>query len=77
MMSAPKSLPEPSSAASLVQNTAHLFGWLYFNSHVGDSDKDQVKADLLALCRTLKGLDECPHGSAAVSCLGEHCEQNT
>jgi hypothetical protein len=46
-------------AASHVQNTAHLFGWLYFNSHVGDSDKDQVKDDLRGLCRTLKGLDEC------------------
>jgi hypothetical protein len=45
-------------AASLVQNTAHLFAWLYFNSHMGDSDKDQIKADLAALCRSLKHLDE-------------------
>jgi len=45
-------------AGSLVQNTAHLFAWLYFNSHTGDSDKDQIKADLAALCRSLKHLDE-------------------
>lgn len=44
--------------ASLVQNTAHLFAWLYFNSQMGDSDKDQIKADLRALCRSLKHLDE-------------------
>jgi predicted nucleic acid-binding protein len=44
--------------ASLVQSTAHLFAWLYFNSHMGDSDKDQIIADLLALGRSLKNLDE-------------------
>lgn len=44
--------------ASLIQSTAHLFGWLYFNSQMGDSDKDQIKADLLSLCRTVKHLDE-------------------
>lgn len=44
--------------ASLVQSTAHLFAWLYFNSHMGDSDKDQIKADLRSLCRSLKRLDE-------------------
>lgn len=43
--------------ASLVQSTAHLFAWLYFNSQMGDSDKDQIKADLLGLNRTVKGLD--------------------
>ena len=44
--------------ASLVQSTAHLFAWLYFNSQMGDSDKDQIIADLLALGRSLKNLDE-------------------
>jgi hypothetical protein len=43
--------------ASLVQSTAHLFAWLYFNSQMGDSDKDQIKSDLQVLNRTLKGLD--------------------
>lgn len=43
--------------ASLVQSTAHLFAWLYFNSQMGDSDKEQIQADLHGLCRSLKQLD--------------------
>jgi hypothetical protein len=38
----------------LVQSTPHLFAWLYFNSHVNDSDKDQIVADLQSLCRNLQ-----------------------
>lgn len=52
-----QSLAKTELTAALVQNTAHLFAWLYFNSHMGDSDKDQIKADLAALCRSLKHLD--------------------
>ena len=53
-----QNLAKTELGASLVQSTAHLFAWLYFNSRMGDSDKDQIKADLRALCRTLKHLDE-------------------
>lgn len=27
---------------SMVQTTPHLFGWLYFTDHLGDSDKDNI-----------------------------------
>jgi hypothetical protein len=43
---------------ALVQSTAHLFAWLYFNSRMSDSDKDQIKEDLSAMNRKLKDLDE-------------------
>lgn len=36
-----------------VQSTAHLLGWLYFNSLIADGDVDQVKADLASLSRSL------------------------
>lgn len=39
--------------ADLVQSTSHLFAWLYFNSRMGDSDKDQIVADLLEFGRNL------------------------
>jgi hypothetical protein len=39
--------------AALVQSTPHLFAWLYFNSHMNDSDKDQIVTDLQALGRSL------------------------
>jgi len=45
--------------AQLVQSTPHLFAWLYFNSHMSDSDKDQVVADLKSVRRNLQPhLDE-------------------
>jgi hypothetical protein len=45
--------------ADLVQSTPHLFAWLYFNSRVNDSDKDQIVSDLLSLGRSLQPhLDE-------------------
>jgi hypothetical protein len=37
----------------LVQSTPHLFAWLYFNSQMNDSDKDQIVADLQSLGRSL------------------------
>jgi hypothetical protein len=40
--------------ASLVQSTPHLFAWLYFNSHMSDSDKEQIVADLKSLGRSLQ-----------------------
>jgi hypothetical protein len=40
--------------ADLVQSTPHLFAWLYFNSRVNDSDKDQIVSDLLSLGRSLQ-----------------------
>jgi hypothetical protein len=39
--------------AQFVQNTPHLFAWLYFNSHMSDSDKDQIAADLKSFGRSL------------------------
>jgi hypothetical protein len=45
--------------AELVQSTPHLFAWLYFNSHMCDSDKDQIVADLRSFGRSLQPhLDE-------------------
>ena len=45
--------------AQLVQSTPHLFAWLYFNSHMSDSDKDQIAADLKSFGRSLQPhLDE-------------------
>ncbi len=45
--------------AQLVQSTPHLFAWLYFNSHMSDSDKDQIVADLKSFRRNLQPhLDE-------------------
>lgn len=45
--------------AHLVQSTPHLFAWLYFNSHMSDSDKEQIVADLKSLGRSLQPhLDE-------------------
>ena len=45
--------------AQLVQSTPHLFAWLYFNSHMSDSDKDQIVADLRSFGRSLQPhLDE-------------------
>jgi hypothetical protein len=40
--------------AELVQSTPHLFAWLYFNSFLNDSDKDQINADLESLGRNLQ-----------------------
>lgn len=40
--------------AALVQSTPHLFAWLYFNSQLNDSDKDQIVADLQSLGRSLQ-----------------------
>lgn len=45
--------------AARVQSTPHLFAWLYFNSQMNDSDKDQMVADLRSFGRSLQPhLDE-------------------
>lgn len=53
-----QSLAREELGVALVQTTAHLFAWLYFNSYVCDSDKDQVKADLASFGRSIKLLDQ-------------------
>jgi hypothetical protein len=40
--------------AEFVQSTPHLFAWLYFNSLMNDSDKDQIVKDLQLLGRSLQ-----------------------
>ena len=49
-----QNLARTALAATNVQNTPHLFAWLYFKSLLGDSDRTQVEADLAALGRSLK-----------------------
>jgi hypothetical protein len=51
-------------AEDTVQNTPHLFGWLYFNSLLNDGDKDQVVADLKSLRRNLSPHLERYHSEA-------------
>ena len=40
-------------AAADVQNTAHLYAWLYLTSLLGDGDLQQIQADLLVYGRSL------------------------
>jgi hypothetical protein len=40
-------------AKANVQNTPHLYAWLYFNSLLGDSDLQQIRADLRGFNRSL------------------------
>ena len=41
-------------AESNVQNTPHLYAWLYFTSLLGDGDIQQIQADLHGVSRSLE-----------------------
>jgi hypothetical protein len=59
-----QNLARTALAVNTVQSTPHLFAWLYFNSLLSDSDKEQVAADLLLLSRSLKPHLENYHAEA-------------